>query len=309
MGKMVKKRKKPIVLHSLYTSEKPHSLHLMRYYGITVYDSLDIACRCIGVLAERGNYLGRHHMKTNFVFNWGAKAKKDGKAMIARARAEGRRALLEHEAKALLKAHGGAIAREYLAPTAEEAVAAANKIGGPVAMKIVSPEILHKSDAKGVKLGISGDDAVRAAFEEIVENGRAYRPDADIRGVLVSPMAGKGVEIIIGTKIDDQFGPVIMYGLGGVLVEILKDVAFRVLPISPSWAAKMIEDTRSAAILNGVRGQPPSDKKAIKQTLLMVSEIIESYPEIEEMDLNPVIVHEKGVSVVDARIILKEPEA
>jgi len=173
-------------------------------------------------------------------------------------------------------------------------------------MKIVSPDILHKSDAKGVKLGISGDDAVRAAFEEIVENGRAYQPDADIRGALVSPMAGKGVEIIIGTKIDDQFGPVIMYGLGGVLVEILKDVAFRVLPISPSWATKMIEDTRSAAILGGVRGQPPSDKKAIKQTLLMVSEIIESYPEIEEMDLNPVIVHEKGVNVVDARIILKE---
>lgn len=309
MGKMVKKRKKPIVLHSLYTSEKPHSLHLMRYYGITVYDSLDIACRCMGVLAQRGNYLGRHHMKTNFEFKWGAKAKKEGKAMIAQARAEGRRALLEHEAKALLKAHGGSIAKESLAETADAAVAAAQKAKGPVAMKIVSPDILHKSDAKGVKLGVSGDDAVREAFEEIVENGRNYNPDADIRGVLISPMAGKGVEIIIGTKIDDQFGPVIMYGLGGVLVEILKDVAFRVLPISPSWAAKMIEDTRSAAILGGVRGQPPSDKKAIKQTLLMVSEIIESYPEIEEMDLNPVIVHEKGVSVVDARIILKEAEA
>jgi acetyltransferase len=308
MGKMVKKRKKPIVLHSLYTSEKPHSLHLMRYYGITVYDSLDIACRCMGVLAERGNYLGRHHMKTNFIFNWGAKAKREGRAIIAKARDEGRRALLEHEAKALLKLHGGAIAPEFLASTAEEAAAAARKLAGPVAMKILSPDILHKSDAKAVKLGVTGDDAVRAAFDEIVENGRNYHPDADVRGVLVAPMAGKGVEIIIGTKIDDQFGPVIMYGLGGVLVEILKDVAFRVLPISPTWARKMIEDTKSAPILDGVRGQPPSDKKAIKQTLLMVSEIIESYPEIEEMDLNPVIVSDRGVNIVDARIILKEAE-
>ena len=307
MGKMVKKRNKPIVLHSLYTSEKPHSLHLMRYYGITVYDSLDIACRCMGVLADRGNYLGRHHLKTNFVFHWGAKAKREGKSIVARARAEGRRALLEHEAKALLRIHGGAVLEEVLAKTADEAAAARERIGGPVAMKIVSPDILHKSDAKGVRLWVDSGEEVRAAFDEILENARAYSPDADIRGVLVSPMAKKGVEIIIGTKIDEQFGPIIMYGLGGVLVEILKDVAFRVLPISPTWAKKMIDETRSAPILNGVRGQPPSDKKAIKQTLLMVSEIIESYPEIEEMDLNPVIVHEQGVSVVDARIILKEP--
>jgi len=130
-------------------------------------------------------------------------------------------------------------------------------------------------------------------------------------------MAKQGLEVIIGTKIDDQFGPIIMYGLGGVMVEILKDVSFRVLPLSPTGAKKMIEETKSFPILDGVRGGPASDKKALKKLLLLCSEIIEAYPllcseiieaypQIEEMDLNPVIVHEKGLSIVDARIILKD---
>jgi len=119
-------------------------------------------------------------------------------------------------------------------------------------------------------------------------------------------MAKEGLEVIIGTKIDDQFGPIIMYGLGGVMVEILKDVSFRVLPLSPTAAKKMLEETKSFPILDGVRGGPASDKKALRKLLLLCSEIIEAYPEIEEMDLNPVIVHENGLSIVDARIILKE---
>ncbi|MFP4347055.1 MAG: acetate--CoA ligase family protein [Desulfococcaceae bacterium] len=307
MGKMVSKRNKPIVVHSLYSSAKPHSLHLLRYYGITVYDSLDVACKCIGSLAERGEYLKGYHAKTNFVFNWEARAKTDGREIIRKARAEGRNVLLEHEAKALLRLHGGESAGDRLARTEEEATAIFQSIGGPVAMKIVSPDILHKSDAKGVQLNINSEAAVREAFTRILENGRAYSPDADIRGVLISPMADNGVEVIIGTKIDDQFGPVIMYGLGGILVEIMKDVAFRVLPISPNSAKTMIEETKSAPILDGVRGQPSADKRALKNTLLMCSELIESYPDIQEMDLNPVIVHERGVSLVDARIILKPP--
>jgi acetyltransferase len=118
-------------------------------------------------------------------------------------------------------------------------------------------------------------------------------------------MVQPGVEVIVGTKIDDQFGPIIMYGLGGIMVEILKDISFRVLPISRRSAKQMILETKSSPILNGVRGKPPCDKKALVKLLLMVSELVEAYPDIEEMDLNPVIVHEKGLSVVDARIILK----
>ena len=306
MGKLVRKRKKPVVLHSLFTSSHPHSLHLMRYYGIPVYDSLDVACKCIGVLAEYGNYLKSYHAKANFVFEWEVKAKKKGKEIIQNALKEGRNVLLESEAKKLLKLHGAPVTNDYLAKNAEDAVTYAHKIEGPVAMKIVSPEILHKSDIGGVLLNIKTDDDIRAAFEQIVGNAASYFPNADIRGVLIAPMAKKGVEIIIGTKIDDQFGPIIMYGLGGILVEIVKDISTRVLPISPRSARKMIEETKSYPILNGVRGEPPYDKKALQKMLLLCSELIESYPQIHEMDLNPIIVYENGISVVDARIILKQ---
>ena len=135
-------------------------------------------------------------------------------------------------------------------------------------------------------------------------NAKAYKPDADIRGVLVSPMAASGTEVIIGTKMDDQFGPVIMFGVGGIMVEVLKDVAFRVLPISYNSAKKMIQEIRSYPILRGIRGNPACDEAALRRLLLTCSELIESYEEIREMDLNPVIAHEKGASVVDARILL-----
>jgi len=305
MGKMVKKKNKPIVLHSLFSAAKPHSLDLLRYYGIPVYDSLDIACKCIGVLAQYGNYLATYQTRASFVMNWGAKTKTEGKKIIETVRKENRKFLFEHEAKQLLKLHGAPVSSDVLAKTADEAVKIAKKIASPVALKIVSPDILHKSDAGGVKIKLSGEKEIRSAFKEIVENAKKFDPKAKIKGILVSPMAKEGIEVIIGTKIDDQFGPIIMYGLGGVMVEILKDVSFRVLPITPTAAKKMLEETKSFPILEGVRGGPASDKKALRKLLLLCSEIIEAYPQIEEMDLNPVIVHEKGLSIVDARIILK----
>ena len=306
MGKMVKKRNKPIVLHSLYNSEKPHSLHLMRYYGIPVYGSLDVSCMCIGKLAEYGNFLKRYHPKAKFVFDWQDKAKPEGDEIIRKVRDDGRTALLEYEAKKLLRLHGLPVSKDSLAKTAEEAVGFARKTGGPVALKISSPDILHKSDAGGVRINLSSHEEIRDAFDGIMKNAKKYDKKADIKGIIVSPMAKAGLEVIIGTKTDDQFGPVIMYGLGGIMVEILKDVTFRVLPVSQTYAKKMIEETKSFAILNGIRGKSPYDKKALTRILLLCSEVIESYPEIQEMDLNPVIVHEVGVSIVDARIILKK---
>ncbi|MGD8366936.1 MAG: acetate--CoA ligase family protein [Desulfobacterales bacterium] len=306
MGKMVAQKGTPIVIHSLFSREKPHSLDLCRYYGIPVTDSLDIACKNIAVLSEYGEYIRSYHARATFFMNWGAKATKAGKQILADARAEGRQALLEPEAKKLLAAHGAPVPDEHLATSAKEAVSRFKACKGPAVLKIVSPDILHKSDAGGVKVGLDSEKEVRAAYAQIMKNAKAYRPDADIRGVLVSPMASNGVEVIIGTKIDDQFGPIVMYGLGGVMVEILKDVSFRVLPISRRSARRMIDETQSSPILNGVRGEPPYDKKALIELLVLCSEIVESYPEIEEMDLNPVIVHHKGLSVVDARIILKK---
>ncbi len=306
MGKMVARGHKPIVLHSLVSSERPHALELCRYYDIPVYDSLDVACKCIDSLARYGNYLKSYHAKTNFKFDWGAKSKNDCTHIIANARRQGRSALFEHEGKHLLSCHGGPVTQDVLAKSADEAVQAAESCKGPVALKIVSADILHKSDAGGVELNLKGKLQIRQAYNRIIKSAQQYKPEAIIEGVLVSPMVRPGVEVIVGTKIDEQFGPIIMYGLGGVMVEILKDISFRVLPISRFSARNMIHETKSSPILNGVRGNSPCDKKALVNLLLMVSELVEAYPDIEEMDLNPVIVHEEGLSIVDARMILKQ---
>ncbi len=308
MGKMSRKRKKPIVVHSLFASEKPHSLDLLRYYDIPVYDSLDIACNCIGTLAKYGSYLKSYRTKANYRLNWRKKARPEGSEIIERAKGEGRSALMEHEAKKLLEQHGAPVSTDRVATSAEEAVQIAESIDDAVVLKIVSPDILHKSDAGGVQINLEAETEIRQAYNQIIRNAKHFDPDADIRGVLVSPMAQKGVEVIIGTKTDDQFGPIIMYGLGGIMVEVLKDVAFRVLPLSRSAAGKMIRETQSFPILDGARGNPAYDQKALIKLLLLCSELIQAYPEIEEMDLNPVLVHEQGLSIVDARIILKNQD-
>ena len=306
LGKLVKETGKPIIMHSLYNFAKPHSLDLLRYYGIPVFDSLELACKSIGVLAEYGGYLHGYKSKAKFVFSMGAKAKARGREIMHKAREEGRTALLENEAKELVSLHGGMVCQDCLAQSPEQAVAMAAGFNEKVVMKIVSPDILHKSDAGGVRLNLQKPDDIRNAYMEIIGNAREYNPDANIKGVLVAPMANEGLEIIIGTKIDDQFGPVIMFGIGGIMVEVLKDVVFRVLPISPYAARNMINEIKSVKLLDGFRGQPPIDRKAIKRLLLTISEIIGSYPEIQEMDFNPVIAYEEGLNVVDARIILKK---
>ena len=305
MSKLVKKYNKPIILHSLYTPERTQPLELLRRYNIPVYGSIEIAAKCISVLADYGKYLHSRHPKQSFALNWGAKAKAEGEDIIQQAHREGRSALLEYEAKRLFAIHGAPVSGDHLAKTADEAVAAAAKINKAVVLKIVSPDILHKSDAGGVKIKLGSEEEIRNAFNEIIENAKVFNAGADIKGVLVCPMAAEGVEVIVGTKYDDQFGPVIMYGLGGIMVEILKDVSFRVLPISAADAGKLIEETKSYPILKGARGRPPLDKEDLKKLLLLCSDMMEAYPQIEEMDLNPVIVHEKGLSIVDARIILK----
>ncbi len=306
LGAMVKKRNKPIFMHSLYGSYESRALDLLRHYDIPVHDSLDISCKSVASLCKYGNYLKSYHAKTNFIFNWRDKAKEEGQQIIDNAKKEGRHVLLEHEAKQLIMLHGAPTSVGQVAKTEDEAWQIANKIKGNVVLKIVSPDILHKSDAKGVKLNLGSENEVKKGFRQIIKSAKDYSPDADIRGVLVAPMARKGLEVIIGTKIDEQFGPVIMYGLGGIMVEIMKDVTFWVLPVSPTSSKKMLEDTKSSVLLDGVRGQKGYDKKTLKKLISMCSELIESYPEIEEMDLNPVILYEQGLDVVDARIILKK---
>jgi acetyltransferase len=306
MGKLVQETGKPIVVHSLYNFAHPHAHDLLRYYDIPVYDSVEIACKSMAALSEYGHYLGTFHRRTNFVFHWGANAKERCARTIDRAAKEHRQQLLEPEAKQLLSDHGIPVTKDRLASTAKEAEAAAARYDVPVALKICSPDISHKSDVGGVRLNLQTSGQVRKAFREIIRQAKESVPKADIQGCIVSPMVKPGTEVIVGTKIDPQFGPVIMFGIGGILVEVLKDVVFRVLPISRASAREMLHEIRSAPILNGVRGQASVDREALVDLVLAVADIIEAYPRIQEMDLNPVVLHPDGLTVVDARIVLKK---
>jgi 4-hydroxybutyryl-CoA synthetase (ADP-forming) len=174
-------------------------------------------------------------------------------------------------------------------------------------MKIASPDIIHKSDAGGVKVGVKSDEEIRAAFRSITENARKYKSDANIKGVLVQEMVKSAKETILGASLDPTFGPVIMFGLGGIYVEVLKDVVFRVAPIDEREAMNMVESIKTIKLLKGVRGEKPSDLKAIADSLQRLSQLLIDFPEIKEFDINPLLVLEegKGARVVDSRIILK----
>jgi acyl-CoA synthetase (NDP forming) len=217
-------------------------------------------------------------------------------------------ALNEYEAKQLLGNAGFPVIGEKLVTSPEAASMAAKDIGYPVALKIASADIQHKSEIGGVVLGLNNDDQVEAAFDDIMERAGKAEPNAKLDGVIVAAMAPKGVEAILGTSQDPVFGPVVMFGLGGIFVEVMKDVTFRVAPFDLDEAHKMIGEIKGAAILDGARGLPPADKEALAQALVTLSEIAAANADsIESIDLNPFIVHAKGqgATAVDALIVKK----
>ena len=230
------------------------------------------------------------------------------RAVFAAARQENRVNLGEIEAREVLKAYGLAVPESYIARSADEAAAHAEKIGFPVVMKIVSPDILHKSDIGGVRVGVRDQQEAMDVFELMMLRVRRYAPDAVIRGVFVQEMIQAGREVIIGSTRDPQFGPLVMFGLGGIYVEVLKDVSFRVAPFGERHAGRMIEEIRSAPLLRGARGERSSDVEAIVKCLLTVSQMVTDFPEIVEMDINPLKVREPGAGAVavDARITITE---
>jgi len=223
-------------------------------------------------------------------------------------RADGRTALSAPEAKRVCDAYGIAVPQEGLATSTDEAVAVAEQIGYPVVLKIVSPEILHKTEAKGVLVGLSSAADVSAGYETIVSNAKAYDPSATITGVQVQQMLGSGQEVLIGAITDPTFGPVMTFGLGGVLVEILRDVTFRLAPTTLEQARSMIGGIRAAVVLEGVRGGPASDRGALAQMIERVSRLVTDFPEIGEVDLNPVLATESGATAVDARLLVSFEE-
>jgi acyl-CoA synthetase (NDP forming) len=225
--------------------------------------------------------------------------------IIAQVRREGRKALLETEAKTICMEYAIPVTTFKLAKTEMEAAALAEQIGFPVVLKIVSPEIIHKSDAGGVMINLKDAIEVQDAYRKILENAKKYNSKARINGVLVQEMAPQSTEVIVGAIKDPQFGQTLMFGLGGIFVELLKDVTFRVAPITRQDAEEMITEVKAYPLLKGYRNTPPSDIKAIVTVLLNTSKLIMDYPEIKELDLNPVMAYEKGAKTVDARIILE----
>jgi len=214
--------------------------------------------------------------------------------------------LTEVASKQLLKDAGIPVIETVLARTKREAIDLAGEMGFPVAMKIVSPDVPHKTDAGGVRLGLTSAARVGDAYSEMLSSVRGHVPGAVIEGVSIQKMAPPGVEIIIGMSRDAQFGPVIMFGLGGVLVEVLKDVSFRLVPVAPRDAAEMVREIKGYALLTGYRGQEPVDIPALERIIVAVSDFIEANPRVSELDLNPLIASGDGIVAVDARIIMDD---
>ncbi|MFZ5814373.1 MAG: acetate--CoA ligase family protein [Bacillota bacterium] len=225
--------------------------------------------------------------------------------IMATCRAEGRRQLTEWETYAILRQWQVPVAPCELVQEPSEAAQAALRLGGKLAVKVVSPEIGHKTEAGCVRLNLSGPMQVEAACIEVLANAQEHAPDARIDGILVQRMAPPGVEVILGGLQDPSFGPVVMVGLGGIFTEVMKDVSFRLAPVGEEQALAMLQELKGFPLLTGVRGKPPVDLMALSRTLMAVSQLLSSWPDLQELDLNPLIAYQHGVMAVDGLATLR----
>jgi acetate---CoA ligase (ADP-forming) len=292
-------RDKPILL-STYTSASPPAMAAFAAAGIPCYTSMPSCARAIRALVDYARFQERRHRPASAATSPAIREE------TARALAAAGATLTETEAKTLLARYGIPHPTEALVTSVDDAVAAAARIGGKVALKVQSPDIVHKTEAGAVALGIEGEPAVREAHARVLANAAAARPAAAIRGVLVQKMAAPGREIILGVSRDPDFGPMLMVGLGGIHVEVLRDVAFTPVPIGVDEAQALLGELKSAALLDGVRGAPPADRAALAEVIAALSRFAADHAEaIAEIDLNPVIVHPQGqgLTLVDALIV------
>jgi len=298
--RLVREAGKPLVVHTSFANEPIKALEILREGGIFVTPSSERAAQGLAQMVRF--FLRREELKEARPVEVTGVDSERARKIIEGVKASGRRNLLETEARELLEAYGVKMPPAVLAESPEEAAEAASVMGFPVVLKVVSPQILHKSEVGGVKLDLKGEEEVKDAFEEIVK--RAREVSSEVLGVLVTPMAPRGQECIVGLVRDRQFGPVVMFGLGGVFVEVLKDVSFRVVPLMDLDLQEMVREIRGYRILEGIRGEPPKDVEALTEIIARVAQMGVDLPEVKEVDLNPVIVHEQGATVVDARAIL-----
>jgi acetyltransferase len=302
MVALVNRHKKPLFVHTSFARDPIPSLDILKGSGVPVMQSSERTAQCLSALMRfsiRKQEIRQMSMPTG--------EKKDRSAVDAlyeKLNKEKRNNLLETESRELLGRYEIPLPQAMFADSADKAVAAGRTLGFPLAMKIVSPDIIHKSDAGGIQLNLQGETEVHTAFDEIIGNAEKVTAKDKILGVLISPMVAQGQECIIGMIRDRQFGPVIMFGLGGIFVEVLKDVSFRVAPLALEDIEEMIEEIKGYKVLTGIRGEKPKDIDAVKDVLAKLSRMAVENPEINEIDLNPVIVHEQGASIVDSRVIL-----
>ena len=296
---VVKRHDKPVILHTIYGGQPLPALEELRRAGIPVYRSLEASARA---MASVRRY---HQLRTPAPVQaeWLLRVDRARvEVVLARAAGPDRRVLVEPDARELLALYGVPVPSHRIAETGEEAAAAAREMGGPVAMKLVSAEVVHKTEAGAVLLDVAGPEAAAAAHHELIR--RAAVVTASRPRVLVTPMIRGGIETVVGAFRDPQFGPVVMFGLGGILVEVLDDVVFRLAPVARGEAEAMIGEIRSRRLFEGARGRPAADVAALAHVIVRVSELIAERPEIAELDLNPVFALERGAAVADARVVL-----
>jgi len=302
IGEIAPSSKKPVLASFLGHVDVSAGVRILEAHGVPNYEFPENASRSLAAMCRYTQWLTRPRTRER-QFEVDQPAVKQ---IFAKARSEGRTFLPEAEALAVLKAYGFPLLQHALARNEEEAVAWLEKIGGPVAMKIASPDVVHKVDVGGVLLNISTPEEARAGYIKITNGVKQKLPSARLLGVEIQAMAGKGVEVILGISKDPAFVHLIMFGLGGTYVEVLKDVSFRLVPIRELGARNMITSIRAAKVFDSFRGQPPADTDAIAECLERLSQLIVDFPEISELDINPLIVHAegKGARVADVRIAL-----
>ena len=303
LGKLSKQYGKPVFGAMMGDAAIRPGVEVLRSYDVPNYQVPERAVAAIAAMWEHRTWLNTPRLAVEEFEADRAKVKD----VFAKVRADGRVTMGDSEARDILEAYGIPLPKSAVAATADEAVAFAESIGYPVVMKIASPDILHKSDIGGIKLNIASASEVRDAFDLLVYRGQRFMPDATIWGCQIQQMVKGGREVIIGVNRDPQFGPLIMFGLGGIYVEALKDVTFRVAPLDRRAATEMLGEIRAYKLLRGVRGEKPSDQAAIVDTLLRISQLVTDFPEIVELDINPLMVFEqgKGVLGIDMRLALK----
>ncbi len=297
---------KPILCSFMGVVDVSAGVKYLQEHGYPVFQFPEKAAKAFGALYQYARWINRQHLAQFTLDHDQEKAA----GLIRQHLDQGKTYLNELDGNAILECYGFAVLPTELASSGEQAAQIAADMGFPVVMKIVSPQILHKSDAGGVKIGLQDADAVKAAFDQITENAKNFDANAEITGVLVQKMAPKGREVIVGANRYPVFGPLLMFGYGGIFVEVFKDVAFRLAPIGRNEARRMVRDIKGYKLLSGFRGEPPSDTDILERLMVCLSDMTINHPEIKEMDINPLLVHEKGkgATVADCRILLERPE-